>query len=132
MATVSDAIADKLAIRELFETYADAVIRRDAADWGATWAADARWEISGTSYDGRAAIVARWRERVAEFDWIMFRVAIGRITVTGHDATARSYTTETFGLPGGSRRETFGRYDDDLVREDDGWRFRRRRFAVVA
>jgi hypothetical protein len=27
---------DRLAIRELLETYADAVCRRDADDWGAT------------------------------------------------------------------------------------------------
>lgn len=32
---------DRLAIRELLETYADAVTRCHADDWAATWAEDA-------------------------------------------------------------------------------------------
>jgi hypothetical protein len=56
----------RLAIRELLESYADAVTRRDAEAWGATWAEDAEWSLPdypeiGTTH-GREAIVAMWVE----------------------------------------------------------------------
>ena len=55
---------DRLALRELLETYADAVTRCDAQAWGDTWAEDAQWSLPdypeiGTT-QGRAAIVAMW------------------------------------------------------------------------
>jgi ketosteroid isomerase-like protein len=34
-----------LALRELLETYADAVTRCDAQAWGDTWAEDAQWSL---------------------------------------------------------------------------------------
>lgn len=129
---MTDLTADKLAIRELLEAYADAVIRKDADDWGATWTGDALWEIGGGTYEGREAIVARWASRVAAFDWIMFRVSVGRIDIAGDRATVRSYTAETFGKGDAPRREIFGRYDDELVRDGRDWRFQRRTFAIVA
>ena len=33
-------LEDRIAIRELLETYADAVCRVDAEAWGSTWAED--------------------------------------------------------------------------------------------
>ena len=40
--SITGPIEDQLAIRALHDNYADAVFRRDAADWGALWADDAR------------------------------------------------------------------------------------------
>ena len=34
---------DRLAIRELVDSYGDAVYRHDAQAWGANWAEDAVW-----------------------------------------------------------------------------------------
>ena len=39
-------MSDKEEIRNLVEKYADAVCRRDEADWASTWAEDAVWDLS--------------------------------------------------------------------------------------
>lgn len=39
--TFTGPFEDRLALRELLETYADAVTQRDADTWGAIWAEDA-------------------------------------------------------------------------------------------
>ena len=58
-------VEDRLAIHELVMSYGDAVTRKDADDWGATWAEDAVWRIPtfpGLELtEGREAIVQNWR-----------------------------------------------------------------------
>jgi len=46
---------DQIAIRALIDSYTDAVFRRDADAWGATWAQDALWNLAGTHVRGRDA-----------------------------------------------------------------------------
>lgn len=131
------AMADERdAIRELIERYADAVMRRDDEAWASTWAdEDAEWHLQGhpelSEVQGKAMIVASWRKRIEQFEWVVFMTQVGIIHVEEDVATVRSYTSETFGLPGG-QRSAFGRYDDELVREGGAWRFRIRRFTTIA
>ncbi len=121
---------DKLAIRALLERYADAVVRGDAADWRATWSEQgAEWHMPGGLYRGVDAIVERWRDRMAQFDRVMFRVSIGDIAVEGDTATVRSCTSETFCRAGEVLPEIRGRYDDVLARRDGRWRFVQRHFS---
>lgn len=54
-----------VAIRELCERYVDAVNRRDAKDWGATWAPDAVWDLGRGPVQGRDQIVAAWEGAMA-------------------------------------------------------------------
>jgi ketosteroid isomerase-like protein len=60
---------DRLSIRELLESYADAVTRRDARDWGDCWAEDGEWEMPDypefPAQKGRASIVALWIEAIS-------------------------------------------------------------------
>ena len=85
---------DRLALRELLETYADAVTRCDAQAWGATWAQDAEWSLPdypeiGTT-TGRPAIVAMWVEAMKHYPGIMFEAWPGSIAVDGARAVMRS------------------------------------------
>ena len=98
--TFTGPFEDRLAIRELLEAYADAVTRRDAEDWGATWAEDAEWSLPdypeiGTT-KGRGAIVAMWKEAMKAYPGIMFEAWPGAIEIDGDTATIRSYTTEVY------------------------------------
>ena len=52
-----DQLEDRLAIRELHDTYCDAVLRNDPDDWGALWTEDAVWSLMGTEVVGRENIV---------------------------------------------------------------------------
>ena len=56
------------AIAELVHRYADAVVHRDEAQWAATWATDAVWELGkGRRVEGREAIVGLWNGAMDTF-----------------------------------------------------------------
>ncbi len=125
---------DRLAIRELLETYADAVTRRDAQTWGATWAEDAEWSLPdypelGTTR-GRPAIVAMWIEAMKGYPGIMFEAWPGSIEVSGESATMRSYTSEVYDQDGVTMRDR-GVYEDTCVKVDGRWLFRSRSFRNI-
>lgn len=122
---------DRLAIRELLEAYADAVTRRDAHDWGATWVQDAEWSLPdypeiGTT-KGREAIVAMWIEAMKGYPGIMFQAWPGSILVEGDRATVRSYTSELYDKDGKVHRDR-GRYEDVCIKIDGRWYFQSRSF----
>ncbi|AZI35698.1 hypothetical protein NT2_07_00130 [Caenibius tardaugens NBRC 16725] len=125
---------DRLAIRELLETYADAVTRNDASAWGATWAEDGEWSLPdypeiGTT-KGRDAIVAMWLEAMKAYPGIMFEAWPGSIEVEGDVARVRSYTSEVYDQDGQTKRDR-GVYDDVCVKRDGTWQFRSRSFRNI-
>jgi hypothetical protein len=125
---------DRLAIRELLETYADAVTRRDAGDWGETWAPDAEWSLPdypeiGTT-KGREAIVAMWIEAMRAYPGIMFEAWPGSIEVDGDRATMRSYTSEVYDQDGVTMRDR-GVYEDTCIRIEGRWYFASRSFRNI-
>jgi ketosteroid isomerase-like protein len=126
--------ADRQAIRELLETYADAVTRRDAEAWGATWAEHAEWSLPdypeiGTT-KGRPAIVAMWIEAMKAYPGIMFEAWPGSIEVSGDSATMRSYTAEVYDQDGTTLRDR-GVYEDTCVKVDGCWLFASRSFRNI-
>lgn len=125
---------DRLAIRELLETYADAVTRRDAEAWGATWAEDAEWSLPdypelGTTR-GRPAIVAMWIEAMKAYPGIMFEAWPGSVEVSGDSAVMRSYTSEVYDQDGITMRDR-GVYEDTCVKIDGKWLFKTRSFRNI-
>jgi len=132
--TFTGPFEDRLAIRELLETYADAVTRRDAEAWGATWAEDADWSLPdypeiGTT-TGRDAIVAMWIEAMKAYPGIMFEAWPGSIEVDGDRAVVRSYTSEIYDQDGVTMRDR-GVYQDICIRIDGRWFFKSRTFRNI-
>ncbi|MEX6723563.1 nuclear transport factor 2 family protein [Parapedomonas caeni] len=130
----SGPIEDRLAIRELLETYADAVCRVDAEAWGACWAEDSVWSMPDYpqfgEVKGKAAIVAMWIEAMKHYPGIIFVATPGEIIVEGDRATARSYTSEVYDQEGVTKRDR-GVYNDELVKQDGRWLFSRRVFKNI-
>jgi len=87
-------LTDQIAIRELNAAYADAVIRRDAAAWSATWARDGRWYFLGEWIEGRDSIVARWQDAMNGFPVVFHQITSEQIAVSGDTAKSRVYLTE--------------------------------------
>ena len=118
-------IDDRLAIRELIDTYADATNLRDAAVWGSLFAEDARWELPDfPEYGdtvGRDAIVAKWAAAVADHEGLVYIATPGAIEVDGDRATARLYTSEVYTAKDGATVRRRGRYDEVLVKRDGRW-----------
>lgn len=124
-------IEDQLAIRALNETYADAVFRRDAASWSATWAEDAEWDLLGNVVTGREAIVQMWLGAMANYPFAAFFVQPGSLDVHGDEAQGVVYTQEVLEQADGAVLRTVGRYVDTYGRRDGQWRFVRRSFSML-
>jgi uncharacterized protein (TIGR02246 family) len=127
-------VEDRLAIRELIETYADAVCRRDAEDWGATWAEDGVWSLPDYpemgEVHGREAIMQTWKAAMGHYPGIVFVATPGSIVVEGDRAAVRSYTSETYDQGGITKRDR-GRYDDICVKRNGRWLFLSRTFKNI-
>jgi len=70
---------DELAIRNLVARYADAVCRRDATSWTATWAPDSTWEVGSVTTHGPAEARAFWQSALAKYPWLVQVVASGEV-----------------------------------------------------
>ena len=122
---------DEAEIRDLVARYADAVNRRDEAAWGATWAKDGEWDLSGRPASGRDAVVALWSQLMGGIPWVNQIVYFGLVDVDGAAATGRWYLAEFMKLPDGTGRQMIGVYRDQYVKEDGAWKFAKRRMDPV-
>ncbi len=121
---------DRIAIRELYDEYADGANRMDRAAWLAPWTDDAVWKTHYFEETGIAAIGAKRDELMAAVTATSFITQICAIEVAGDTATGCAIAQERLAMPGGSFRLT-GRYEDQLVRTSAGWRFARRDYHVM-
>jgi uncharacterized protein (TIGR02246 family) len=128
----SGSVEDRLAIRELVESYNDAVMRVDVDAWGANWADDATWSLPGLgAVTGRAAIVAAWTRAMSAFEFVGFFASAGPITVNGDRARGMWYQQEFLRGKDGSRRNVTGRYTDEYVKREGRWLFQTRTYEVL-
>ena len=124
-------LEERIRIRELVETYGDAVARGDPEAWALCWDIDGKWEIFGQTLVGRANIVQFWTSIMDQFEFAGFNTALGAIEVTGQRAMVRAYTAEELFLSDGSVRRIRGRYDDQVIKQDGQWVFGCRSYTVL-
>jgi uncharacterized protein (TIGR02246 family) len=126
---------DRLAIRELLESYADAVCTVDPVAWGNTWAEDGVWELPDYpeigKITGKSNIVTAWKAAMTHYPGMIFIATPGAIKVNGDQAAVRSYTSEVYNDKDGITKRDRGRYDDVLVKHDDKWLFKTRVFKNI-
>jgi len=127
----SGPIEDRLAIRELHDSYCDAVLRTDPDDWGSLWTEDAVWSLMGTEVVGRENIVKLWVGAMGRFDSVSFLEIPGSLEITGDTATGR-YQTHEILVENGEPRVAGGRYDDEFVKIDGHWFYSKRIFNLVS
>lgn len=125
--------ATQLAIRQLVDRYCDAVLRRDAAAWAATWTDDATWDLGGGSLEGQAAIVAAWEHAMGGFDWVVqfAPTLVLDVDEAAGTGTGRVTVQERYQRTDGKRGTLLGVYHDRYRRTAEGWRFAGRRLEVV-
>lgn len=119
-------MTDNEEIRALVHRYADAVCRRDEAQWAATWAKDASWSLGGSEISGRTAIVAFWTKAMGRLERVVQNALNGEAAVTGATGKGRWYVIEHYQRSDGVRGILLAAYDDRYVRTADGWRFQSR------
>jgi len=122
---------DLIAIQTLVHTYADAVVHRDATQWGRCWAQDARWDLGrGRLVEGRKAIVDLWLSAMGGFAAVVQTVQNGHAWPTvdadaaASSAAGRWYISERFARADGTRGILLAHYEDTYVRSDsEAWQF---------
>ena len=127
---------DRLAIRELLDTYADGVNQRSSEIWASTWAKDAEWNLPVVpgmeSVTGKENIVAAWEKAMSLFPFAFMTCSVGQIKIeSGGIASMRSYTSEVAVTQEGAELTPQGMYEDRLEKIDGAWLFVQRRFTVL-
>jgi uncharacterized protein (TIGR02246 family) len=127
----SGPIEDRLAIRELFDSYGDAVTRNALDDYLACWTEDGTRLGEGGECEGIEGLRAHWDGIWKVLSEMVFVTQIGAIEVDGDHASARSYCLETMRFRDGSTHQLIGTYEDQVRRVDGRWRFSQRRYRVL-
>lgn len=123
---------DRLAIRELVDSYNDAVMRFDADAWSANWTDDASWTLPGAGeITGRDNVVNTWKQAMEAFSFVGFFASAGPIVVSGAEAHGTWYQQEFLHQKDGVKRTIVGRYEDDYVKADGRWYFHKRVYSIL-
>jgi len=113
-------------IQDLVHRYADAVVRYDGKQWGATWAADAEWTLApDRQLKGRDAIIEFWHKAMQGFDAVIQTCLNGTYELDESSGTGsgRWHIQESYRRKNGGPGILLAHYDDKYVREDDEWKF---------
>ena len=125
-------VEDRLAIRELVESYNDAVMRFDGDAWAENWRDDASWSLPGAGeIKGKANFFPVWQQAMSAFSFVGFFASAGPIIVKGNTAHGTWYQQEFLHQKDGVIRNITGRYEDDYVKVDGRWYFQKRVYAVM-
>jgi len=127
----SGPVEDRLAIRELFDSYSDSVTRQALDDYLDCWTEDGARFGAGGECQGIEALRAHWHGIWKALSQMAFMTQIGSIVIEGITASARSYCLETLRFHDGTTRQLVGAYDDELRRVDDAWKFSTRRYRIL-
>lgn len=124
-------LEDRIAVRELHDTYADAGFRGDKQAWLSCFAEDCVWVTQFGEMRGKDQLEATWDQIFATMGALGFFTVMGSLEIDGDQATDRAYIREIFLAKDGSMRKLVGRYDDQLVRVDGAWKFARRDYKIL-
>ena len=124
-------IEDRLAIRELYDSYADGANRGDRAAWLDCWSDDAIWWCHHFERTGREAIGLQYDQLMASVKQAIFMTQICSIEISGDAAKARAVCSERLLQTAGGEYQLTGRYEDELARCDGQWIFVRRIYHVM-
>jgi ketosteroid isomerase-like protein len=124
-------IEDRLAIRERYDTYSDAVFRSDLGDYLACWSEDGVRTGDGGECSGIAEIRDHWNAMWEWIDRMTFFTQLASVEVEGVEAAASAFSLEMLALKSGGTHQVVGSYRDRLVCEDGIWRFVVREYRVL-
>ena len=124
-------LEDRIAIRELYDSYADASSRGDRAAWLGCFASDASWWTHYFDIAGAEAIAAQYDQLMATVQQTIFMGQLCAVEVDGHRASARALCSERLQMGEHGEHRLTGMYHDELVRTAEGWRFAARVYKVM-
>ena len=128
----SGPLEDRLAIRELVDSYNDAVMRKDGDAWADNWRDDSTWELPGAGpITGKENFFPMWQQAMSAFGFVGFFASAGPMTIDGNTAHATWYQQEFLHQTDGVKRNVTGQYEDDYIKVDGRWYFQKRVYLVL-
>jgi SnoaL-like domain len=122
---------DDHAVRHVAATYCDAANRLSAREAAATYGPEGRLSMMGRpDVQGRDAVESMLAATFARYELVTQLTHSGLVRIDGNKAAARWLVTELQVALSGDLRFIIGRYEDELVRLGEGWRFARRVFTA--
>ena len=134
MAAVNQAIPDKQHIRELQNRYSYAIDSGQYDKLDDMFTPDATYHFVTGSTDNLEALKSTIRDALQPLTSSQHINGNQWAEITGDHATAGCYfTVHMFkeGVADGEHFEMGGRYDDELLRTPDGWRFTNRTITIM-
>ena len=122
---------DRLAIRELVESYNHAVMQFDEEAWASNWTDDAIWDTGNGEMKGKDVFVPVWREAMSGFSFVGFFASAGPIQVTGDQAQATWYQQEFLHQKDGGKLNITGQYEDEYQKAGGRWYFTKRVYKIL-
>ncbi len=126
-------MSDRNDIQQVINTYSVMASQGKVREMAETYATDGIWSVPGIGLEvtGHAAIIAAGQAVTSKLDYIVQLNSPALIKVEGDRATAQSMIRECGKYAGKQvALEVLGRYEDELVRTVEGWRFARRSFFL--
>ena len=127
-------VEDRLAIRELIETFSAGVMRIDAEYWGETWAPDGAWKLPSLPEPcvGKENIKEMFRQKLAYAKSISMIAFPADMVVEGDTAHGKAYCRELIFTKEGAQKILFGCFHDRYVKLDGQWLFQSREYEILS
>lgn len=122
---------DRLAIRELVESYNHAVMQFDEEAWASNWTDDAIWDTGNGEMQGKDVFVPVWKEAMSGFSFVGFFASAGPITIDGDKAKATWYQQEFLHQKDGGKLNITGQYEDQYLKQGGRWFFTKRVYKIL-
>ncbi len=126
-------IEDRLAIRELIESFSAAVIRIDAEAFAATFAEEGIWILPSVP-DGtrsRAKICEVFKEKLSYVEHIHMIGFPADMQLDGDRGQGKVFCKEQIYTKTGDEKVLIGCFHDEYVRENGEWCFQSRNYEVI-
>ena len=126
-------VEDRLAIRELLETFAVGAMHIDLDIWGGTWAEEGSWKLPSMDEPavGKADILATFKEKMAYVDYMSMISFPADLVIEGETAKGKAYCRELIYTKTGEQRVVIGYFLDEYVKRDGCWYFLSRDYQVI-
>ena len=126
-------IEDRLAIRELIETFAVGAMHIDPEAWGDTWAEEGSWKLPSMDAPavGKSTIIETFRQKLAYVEFMSMIAFPAELAVEGDRATGKAYSRELIVTKEGEQKIVVGYFDDEYVKREGRWYFLSRTFNIL-
>jgi len=128
---MSNRVEDQLALQDLMARYVDAVNRRDAQAWAATWDDNGCWNLLGNEVSGKDSIVGLWQQMMAGFEFALMIPSSCLFDIDGDSASGHWYLQELARDNEGNSSSLFSRYIDTYIRRNGQWQYQSRRYEII-